>query len=237
MIARILMCVLFLVGFFGFATPPAQADGIDFTSASGGGTIGYNGKSTSDLIAKRVPITTVGFTGMSDQNVTGYTCGAGNFTFTCGLLAFTTGSFISKTSNSYTFNGGGSVTVSGIVPGGSGLVTLVSATFANPVNVTLVSGTGGKNSIWQVSGAITVTAADASLTQLFPGLELSSSGALGSLVQIRFMITSTGAFVGTAQSQDVFVPGQMVPEPSSMFLLGTGFVALGTMLRRRGKQV
>ncbi len=41
-------------------------------------------------------------------------------------------------------------------------------------------------------------------------------------------------FIGTATSQDVFISA--VPQPSSMFLLGSGFMAVGTMPRRRNKK-
>ncbi len=224
---RVLVLVLAGIVTLGFATPPAHADGIDFTSSSGGGNISYNGTATGMAIGTKIPITDVAFTGMPLNVVTGFTCGSGASTFACGRLAFTTGSFISSTATSFTFAGGGSLTISGSVTGG-GAVTLVSATFVGPVTVTQVSG-----NIWSLVGSLSVTSIDPSLTALFPSVVAPASGALSSLV-IKFKMIGTG-FIGTATSQDVFVSAA-VPEPSSMLLLGSGFVAIGTFLRKRNKK-
>ncbi len=222
----VLVLVLAVIVTLGFATPPAHADGIDFTSSSGGGNISYNGTATGMAIGTKIPITDVAFTGMPLNVVTGFTCGSGASTFACGRLAFTTGSFSSSTATSFTFNGGGSLTIMGSVTGGSA-VTLVSATFVGPVTVTQVSG-----KIWSLVGSLSVMSVDPSLAALFPSIVAPASGALDSLV-IKFKMVGTG-FIGTATSQDVFISA--VPEPSSMLLLGSGFMAIGTFLRKRNKK-
>ncbi len=224
----VLCAVLVLIGLTALAVLPAHADGIDFTSASGGGLISWNGLSTGDMVGSTIPITHVAFTGMPEHPVTGFKCGSGKSKFACGLLSFSTGTFVSETSTSFTFNGSGSLKIKGELPGGNKVVTLMTATFLRyPVTITKL----GK-STWELAAPIRITAVDRSLTAMFPLVLTPAQGDV-SLLIIKFHLTRSGGFVGTATSQDLFVSA--VPEPSSMMLFGSGVMAMGSMLRRRKK--
>ena len=202
---------------------PAQANGVDFTSASGGGTISFDGSPTGILTGSGIPITSTAFTGEAGYDVTGYSCGDSGFA--CGLLAFETGQVVSASDSEVTFGGGGWLTLTGMVPGGSGVVTLLSAVFADDVTVTQLATT-----TILLSGNIMALEVDASLAALFPQLaNVPRSGSFISFV-IDAQLGVTGAFVGTATSQDIFI---YTPEPTSMILLGTGLLGGAGLLRRR----
>lgn len=220
---QILLGVLGLVVAVALATPPAHADGIDFTSASGGGTVSYNGTATGALLGSKITLTSVAFTGGPEHAVTGHTCSGG----ACGLLTFTSGSFVSSTATSFTFGSGGSFSLSGSVTGGSA-ITLVSGVFAGDVNVTQVSST-----VWSLVAPVSITSVDPSLTALFPSVFAPTEGAFSNFI-IRFKLTKTGGFSGTVTSPDLFISS--VPEPSSILLLGSGFVAAGAILGRRKRK-
>lgn len=212
------------------AVPGVKADGggagLDFSAPPGmlGGTLLYNGSPTGALNGIRIPITQVGLAGGSMDAVSGLSCGGAS----CGWLQFSTGSLISKTSSSFTFNGGGMVQVMGTVPGQSGASTaLITAAFVGPVSVTQISG-----STWEMTGQISVTSTSSSIAALFPNLQLPSSGTLSSLV-IVFHLRPNGTFSGTAESSNVFV--STAPESSSLILLGSGLLGVGSFLRRKKK--
>jgi hypothetical protein len=220
--------VLFLM-VLGLAVPRAHADGsgIDFTSTVGmqGGSMGYNGTPAGVLNGARIPITGVGLQGVPTTDpVGGLTCGSAS----CGWLQFSTGSIISSTPTSLTFNGGGMISVMGTVPGQTGAAsTLVSAVFVGPVTVSQING-----STWEMVGDIEVTSANSAVQALFPQLTLPASGTLSSLV-IVFHLRPNGTFSGTAESTSVFV--STAAAPSSMLLLGSGLIGVGSFLRRRKK--
>jgi hypothetical protein len=219
--------VAVLLAVFVLAVPRAKADddnGLTFSSSLQGGLLLYNGLTQGSLNGSRIPITSVGLMGGPSDPVSGLTCGSS----ACGWLNFTTGSLISNTPGSYTFNGGGMVTVLGTVPGQTGAATtLVSAVFVGPVTVTQV----GANT-WQLVGNISVTSASSSIQGLFPNLQLPSSGSLSTLV-IMFNMRPNGTFSGTASSTGVFI--STAPESSSMIMLGSGLIGVGYFLRRRRK--
>lgn len=225
------LCVL---GAMSLATAPARAGAIEFSSTFTGGSITYKG---TTLNGSRIPITEVSFPGTGSDPVSGFTCGSRPFFFPCAGLGFTTGSLLSSTPTEYTFNGGGSLALGGRVPGDSHIVTLVSADFSGPVIVTQISpGPGGPGSIWQVSGPIAIWTVDPSVLALFPGVKLTDSGAFSSFLTIRFRKASTGVFGGTAEGESLSLTATTTPEPSSLFLMGSGLTALGIWLRRRKKQ-
>ncbi len=219
-------CFLLLV----LAVPGVKADGggagLDFGAPPGmeGGTLSFNGSPTGVMNGIRIPITQVGLSGGPSDAVSGLSCGGAS----CGWLQFSTGSLVSQTSSSFTFNGGGMVQVMGTVPGQSGGTTaLISAVFVGPVTVTQVSG-----STWEMTGNISVTSTSSSIAALFPNLQLPSSGTLSSLV-IVFHLRPNGTFSGTSESSNMFV--STAPESSSLILLGSGLLGVGSFLRRKKK--
>jgi PEP-CTERM motif-containing protein len=225
-------CVL---GAMSLAPAPARADAIEFTSTSTTSAAGFIAFNGTALTGAAIPITSVSFPGMGSDPVSGFNCGSRPNFFPCGGLGFTTGSLISTTSTSYTFNGGGVLTVNGEVPGDSHITTLVSADFSRPVTVTQISsGSGGRGSTWQLSGPITIWTVDPSVLALFPGVKLTDNGAFGSFVTLRFR-KSTGVFLGTPMGETLSLTGTTAPEPSSLLLMGSGLTALGIWLRRRKK--
>lgn len=239
---RIVWTVLALAVMSGLLPFPVYADrttGISFSSSSSGGAIGLplkTGKmqecnaTGGALNGCNIPITSVAFGGSPSYGVSGFSCGSGSGADACGLLAFTTGSLISSTSTSYTFNGGGFITITGMVPGG-GVTTLLTASFVGPVVVTLVSGKGGIGSIWQLSGAIGINTVDPSVLALFPNLIVEGPGSLNSNFILKFR-SASGAFGGTATNQSVFVSAAAVPEPPGLLLFGSGLTLVATILRR-----
>jgi hypothetical protein len=225
MIAPVLVGLLMLLV---MAVPNVKADGggnsVDFSAAPGmtGGLLTFSGSPTGVLNGSRIPITQVGLGGGSMDAVSGLSCGGAS----CGWLQFSTGALISSTPTSLTFAGGGMMSVMGTVPGQSGpAVALVTALFVGPVTVSQISG-----STWQLVGNISVTGASASLMADFPNLQLPSSGTLSSLV-IVFHLRPNGTFSGTSESSNVFVSA--APESSSLILLGSGLLGVGSFLRRK----
>jgi hypothetical protein len=207
--------------------PCVQADdstGLDFSSSLEGGLLLYNGYTQGSLNGSRIPITSVGLFGGPSDAVSGLTCGSSS----CGWLNFTTGTLLSSGPGSFTFNGGGMVTVLGTVPGQSGAATtLVSGLFVGPVTVTQIG-----SDTWEMVGSVSVTSASSSITALFPNLKIPTTGSLDQLV-IVFNMRPNGTFSATAAGTSLFV--STAPEASSMVLFGSGLVGVGYFLRRKRK--
>lgn len=210
--------------------PPLRADDgtVTFSSTSSGGQVYYSGKSTGVLSGSKIPITSVSFNSLTPLGVSGYNCGTVASHYACGQLAFTTGTLMSSTSTTRVFNGGGTLTISGEIPGNTAVVTLVTAYFSGPVTMTYLG-----NNIWQATGAITVTAVDQSLLAAFPGIAVPAPGDVIDSISLKFISPRTGAIGGISLDPSVGIAAVASQEPSAILLLGSGLTALGLLLRRR----
>lgn len=146
-------------------------------------------------------------------------------------LSFRTGALTSGTlAGGGMFAGGGSIAITGTYGGITG-GTIFSGTFSGPVSWVF----NGVNSLGQYQYVLT---GDVSGTWDVHG----SSATSGSIVQIDF--TSTTPFTGKAgQLSDTggitqlfgLPPGAVVPEPSSLSLVGSGLLGLAFAVRRKLK--
>jgi hypothetical protein len=217
----ILGVALFLIAGAGIV----QADVIiDFSGAGAGGTVSWAG-GTSALVGTNIKIGTLSGIGTVDTNVYNVT---GNCTAGAGCLNFTTGSYIGTSNGLLVFGPSGSFAVTGSIdfPGTAFDIsngTLLNGTFMgatfNPntgtASLVIPSGTDTKNANllafygitsnqWQFGGTIQ-----------------------GTSVTVNF---DTG-FSSTTFSTDI--PNKLVPEPSSLILLGIGISGLGLWGRKR----
>lgn len=208
--------VLFLVP---MAVVPAHADTvIDFGSLVPGGTVSYAG-GTNPLVGVGLNITSVvGI--MTPSN-------PGSFPVSGGLLSFTTGNFSSfNPVTGYTFNGGGTISITGgvaaagIAPG----TLLVSGSFLSAVVSPL-----GAIQIFLSSGPDTKNAQLLSFFGLAPSTPFNFSGS----IFLNGPPGGGGAFSQGAFSVDI---ANVVTEPGTLVLLGAGLMALAAVLRHRYAQ-
>src|SRR5262245_41549091 len=146
-----------------------------------------------------------------------------NTSITGGGIAWTTGAGLPLLPSLITFASGGTVSVTGDLGDGNGLVSLFSGTFENG-GLTLLSGGAPEQSAF--SASFVAGSINPALYAFLgvPGLSPNVFGTLTATLNSGFtMLGGTGTVAGVAISLD---PPVEAPEPSLLVLLGVGFLAL-----------
>lgn len=213
LLAAVILCIVPMVAL------PAHADSIIFNGLKVG-TVSYGG-GAAPLVGAGIGITTV--TG------NGTPMNAATFPVVGGFLNFTTGALTTYGGGVYNFSPGGSITITGAGPGGSGPL-LLSGTFLgakvdtsfNFIKFFLGSGPDVKN---------------LKLVAFF-GLPANTTFEFGGTINLfPFAGGGGAAFTATADTSQVTNIVTGVPEPGMLSLMGAGLLGLAFVLRRGRRTV
>jgi len=214
-----------LATLLSIGTREAQAVPIlSFTALNKGGTLSYGGDG-GVLTGSSIII--------SDLNADGAPLNNGDYTCVNCVLSFVTGINTAEGSSTWTFgSSSSSFTLVGSIPsiGINSVMTLVSGIFTSPTQV-VRSGSGTTTQLSLASGGTDTK---------YPGLLeyfgiTTNNFTFGNTDIAARNVTidsSTNKFEGRVTSA-VVQNTQVVPEPTTLGLLGYGIVVLGFVLRRR----
>jgi len=183
----------------------ALANSVDFTNSGGK----LNGSNAGFSLSSSTLIEVNGLNGM------------GLVTGNLGSVSFSTGSLVSGSlTMGGSFAAGGSFVITGNGTSGIPNTVIFNGSFSSPVTWSLVTLANGTHE-YTLSGALTGT--------WFNGATVN-----GATIQLTVPVGS-GFFNGSATISSGDTNITVVPEPTSLSLLGTGLVSIAGMLRRKSR--
>jgi hypothetical protein len=183
----------------------ALANSVDFTNSGGK----LNGSNAGFSLSSSTLIEVNGLNGM------------GLVTGNLGSVSFSTGSLASGSlTMGGSFAAGGSFVITGNGTSGIPNTVIFNGSFSSPVTWSLVTLANGTHE-YTLSGALTGT--------WYTGATVN-----GATIQLTVPVGS-GFFNGSATISSGDTNITVVPEPTSLSLLGTGLVSIAGMLRRKSR--